>query len=175
MIGLPLGLLAANATEWFVHKHVLHGRGKNKKSFFSFHWHEHHAHSRRHGHYDADYERSPFAYNAQGKEVFGIIGLGILVAPLAPVAPFFVASLYYAAYNYYRMHRRAHLDPEWARQHCRWHYDHHMGPDQHKNWCVTSPLFDHIMGTREFYLGTAREKQDRERAAGRRSVTTRTE
>ena len=28
--------------EWALHKYVLHGLGKNKKSIFSFHWHKHH-------------------------------------------------------------------------------------------------------------------------------------
>jgi len=167
MIGLPIALLAANAAEWFLHKHVLHGLGQNKKSFWSFHWHEHHAHSRRHGHYDSDYERSPLANNAQGKEVAGLVGLAAMVTPLLPVAPFFVGGLYYASYRYYRVHRRAHLDPDWAREHLRWHYDHHMGPDQHQNWCVTRPWFDHIMGTRKPYVGTQRERRDRERAAAR--------
>ena len=52
MLGIPLGLLAANATEWFVHKHVLHGIGRKKSSFWSFHWHEHHRESRRHEMHD---------------------------------------------------------------------------------------------------------------------------
>jgi hypothetical protein len=47
MIGIPLALLAANATEWVVHKYVLHGLGKKKSSFWAFHWHEHHAESRK--------------------------------------------------------------------------------------------------------------------------------
>ncbi len=167
MIGLPIALLVANAAEWFLHKHVLHGLGQNKKSFWRFHWHEHHAHSRRNGHYDSDYERSPLANNAQGKEVVGLVGLAAMVTPLLPVAPFFVGGLYYASYRYYRVHRRAHLDPDWAREHLRWHYDHHMGPDQHQNWCVTKPWFDHLMGTRQPYVGTQRERRDRERSAAR--------
>jgi hypothetical protein len=44
-----------------------------------------------------------------------------------------------------------------------------MGPNQHKNWCVTKPWFDIIMGTRVPYAGTPREAADiakrRERAA----------
>ena len=47
MLGIPLGLLAANATEWAVHKHILHGRGRHKESLWAFHWHEHHRASRR--------------------------------------------------------------------------------------------------------------------------------
>ena len=39
-----------------------------------------------------------------------------------------------------------------------WHYDHHMGPNQNANWCVTRPWMDIVMGTREPYAGTDRER-----------------
>ena len=42
MLGIPLGLLYANASEWLIHHYVLHGLGKKKRSFWSFHWGEHH-------------------------------------------------------------------------------------------------------------------------------------
>jgi hypothetical protein len=35
-----------------------------------------------------------------------------------------------------------------------------MGPDQDANWCVTHPWFDLVMGTREPYAGTERERAD---------------
>jgi hypothetical protein len=34
-----------------------------------------------------------------------------------------------------------------------------MGKDQDKNWCVSWPWFDWIMGTREKYVGTERERR----------------
>jgi len=77
MIGFPLGLLYSNAGEWFIHRYVLHGLRRNKRSLWSFHWH-----------------------------------------------------------------------------------DHHMGPNQEANWCVTQPWFDYVMGTRELYAGTPREARD---------------
>ena len=61
--------------------------------------------------------------------------------------------------------RRAHLDPEWAREHLPWHYDHHMGRDQNANWCVTYPLFDYVMGTRRKYLGQSELAEARVPAA----------
>jgi sterol desaturase/sphingolipid hydroxylase (fatty acid hydroxylase superfamily) len=72
-----------------------------------------------------------------------------------------------SAYGYYLVHKKSHLDPEWARKHLPWHYDHHMGPNQDANWCVTLPLFDHLMGTREHYVGTEREARDRQRQTAR--------
>jgi len=85
------------------------------------------------------------------------------VTPFLPFAPYFVLTAYATAYNYYRCHKRAHRDPDWGREHLPWHYDHHMGPNQHANWCVTRPWFDLILGTREAYAGTPRERVDLEK------------
>lgn len=164
MIGFPLGLLYANAGEWLLHKHVLHGLGKHKNSFFSYHWHEHHRESRRHGNFDVNYEKSPWAWNAQGKELLGLVGIALAHAPLFPIAPFFTSAVWYSAWRYYRVHKRAHLDTAWARDHLPWHVDHHLGPNQDANWCVTWPFFDMLMGTADAYIGTVRETEDEKRA-----------
>src|SRR6202451_4673213 len=71
----------------------------------------------------------------------------------------FVAAVEYSALRYYRVHKRAHREPGWAREHLPWHYDHHMGPNQDANWCVSWPWFDWVMGTREHYVGTARDRR----------------
>lgn len=165
MIGIPLGLLAANAAEWVMHKHVLHGLGKKKSSFWAFHWHEHHAESRKNVMRDPHYERPLLGWHAQSKEALALVGAAVAIAPLFPVAPFFVATGWYSCVNYYRVHKHSHEDPAWARENLTWHYDHHMGPKQDANWCVTRPWFDHIMGTRIPYAFTARERQDEERRA----------
>lgn len=167
MIGIPIALAAGNITEWLIHKHVLHGRGKKKGSFWSFHWHEHHRSARQNGHRDAAYERPLTAWNPQSKEALGLVGMAAVAAPLFPVAPFFTATAWYCMARYYRVHKRAHLDPDWARAHLPWHVDHHMGPNQDANWCVTHPWFDELMGTREPYVGTEREREDLARKAAR--------
>ena len=71
-----------------------------------------------------------------------------------------------SGYHYWRVHKKAHEDPAWAREHLPWHYDHHMGPNQDANWCVTRPWFDILMGTREPYVGTELERKanDKKRA-----------
>jgi sterol desaturase/sphingolipid hydroxylase (fatty acid hydroxylase superfamily) len=164
MIGIPLGLVVANASEWVMHKYVLHGLGRDKRSFWSFHWHEHHRNVRRNGHVDPDYTGKLFrTWNGQSKEALALVASTLAIAPLLPVAPLFVGTMAYSAVNYYRKHKRAHLDPAWAREHLPWHYDHHMGPNQHANWCVTRPWFDHLMGTREPYAGTERERKEIEK------------
>lgn len=167
MIGAPLGLLYANAGEWAIHKYVLHGLGRRKGTFWAFHWHEHHRNTRQHDHIDDCYERPVFAWNAQAKEALGLLAAGLVHAPLFPIAPFFTGAVWFSLINYHRVHKRSHQEPGWAREHLAWHYDHHMGPDQDANWCVSWPWFDHIMGTRKPYAGTEREARDRERQAAR--------
>src|SRR4051812_29940770 len=111
MIGIPLGLLAANATEWLVPKYVLHGLGSDKRSFWSFHWHEHHKNARKHGQVDPDYQRPVTSgWNGQSKEALALVGTAIAGAALFPVAPFFAGTVVYSTINYYRKHKRAHLD-----------------------------------------------------------------
>jgi len=158
MLGIPLGLLTANAVEWIVHKHVLHGLGVTRGTFWSFHFHEHHRLVRQNGYRDPNYHRFPLGNHAQGKEAWALIGASAAVAPLFPIAPFFVGTLWYSAANYYRIHKRSHRNPAWAREHIPWHYDHHMGKNQSANWCVTRPWFDYVMGTREFTAGGPREE-----------------
>jgi hypothetical protein len=159
MFGIALGLIYANAGEWLIHKYVLHGLGRRRSSFWSYHWHEHHRHARKLDHRDPDYERTVFRWNAQGKEALGLVTLGLAHLVLLPSAPFFVVTVELSALRYYLVHKRAHRDPEWARARLPWHYDHHMGPDQDANWCVSWPWFDWVMGTRERYVGTARDRR----------------
>jgi Fatty acid hydroxylase superfamily len=152
VIGIPIGLFVANAGEWWIHKHILHGLGKDRESFWSFHWHDHHAKARKHEMVDDQYTSTIFAWEPQTKE---LVALGALMAshvPLFPLMPFYVGTLWYSAIKYYRVHKASHLDEEWAKEHLPWHYDHHMGKDQNANWCVTNPFFDHLMGTRKRYL-----------------------
>jgi len=161
MLGIPLGLAIANASEWFAHKYILHGLGKNPKSFWSFHWHEHHKAVRKHDHEDAAYRTKPWnSWNGQTKEALALVVGAVAIAPLFPVAPFLVGTLWYSSANYYRKHKRSHLDTAWAREHLPWHYDHHMGPEQDANWCVTRPWFDDLLGTRKPYLGTEKATVD---------------
>ena len=193
MLGIPIGLAYANLSEWAIHKYVLHGLGKKPGSFWSFHWHEHHRAARAHNHHDPSYEQSllrslrasppaPDAppkglrerlvarvtgLNAQAKEAVALMAGAALIVPLAPVAPFFVGTVWYSQLNYYRQHKRAHLDPAWARANLPWHYDHHMGPEQDANWCVTRPWFDDLLGTRKPYLGTEKATRDEARRAAK--------
>lgn len=151
MIGFPLGVFYANAVEWVVHKYLLHGLGRKKGSFWSFHWREHHKNCRKYGMRDPDYLKPLSDWNARGKEAAGILLLCAAHLPLAGAAPYFTVGVFFSGLNYLRKHRKSHVDPEWAMKHMRWHVEHHLGKDQDKNWCVSQPWFDRILGTRVEY------------------------
>jgi sterol desaturase/sphingolipid hydroxylase (fatty acid hydroxylase superfamily) len=167
MIGIPVGWAYAHVGEWALHRYLLHGPGRKRASMWSFHFHDHHATTRTSEFEDPMYESHPFKWNAAGKEVLSLAALAAAHLPLVPIAPFFVATVAVSGIQYYRIHKRSHLEPEWCRENVPWHYDHHMGPDQHKNWGVRRDWVDRLMGTREVYVGTEREERDIKRRAER--------
>lgn len=171
LFGIALALFVGNITEWLVHKYILHGLGKKKTSRWSSHFHVHHKRSRKNEFFDEDYLK-PIKENEPVKtEIYGVALLVLLNSPsLFFSIPYFVTVCLYAAMYFY-LHRKSHLDVEWCKKHLPWHYDHHMGRDQDKNWCVTFPLADYMFGTRFKYWGTQQQKDDDERRAKRKSVS----
>lgn len=165
---VPVSLVLANLAEWSIHRRLLHGLGRNKRSFWAFHWHEHHKEARRHDMIDPNYAvRSVFGWNPQGKEAAALVAGVAATLPLLPYAPLMTVGFAASALYYHYVHKRAHSDPAWARVHLPWHVDHHLGPDQDCNWCVTYPLGDYLFGTRRPYIGTEAEARDLARRAGR--------
>ena len=153
MLGFPLGVLFANGFEWFAHKYVLHGVPKHGQPRYSpfpknmrSHW-AHHKEVRLTSFHDHAYEEGLMNWRTRN-EVASLLVLTGASTLVAPVAPFFTLGTYYGAARYFYVHRKAHLDPAWGRQHVPWHYDHHMNKSQDANWCVTRPWFDYLMGTR---------------------------
>jgi len=144
-----LGLLYANAGEWLVHKYILHALGKKQHSFWAYHLHEHHAVCIRCRMLDPGYQKlSLTTWNTQSKELVVLGGIVLLHVPMLLIFPAFTLAVYTTLTLYYYKHRKAHLDPVWARQYLRWHYEHHLGGNTPANWCVTWPWFDYLMGTR---------------------------
>ena len=143
------GLLYANAGEWLVHKYILHALGKKKHSFWAYHLHEHHAVCKSNNMIDPGYQKlSLTTWNTQSKELMVLAAIVVLHAPVFLIFPTFTGSIYVSLALYYYKHRQAHLDPIWAKQHLRWHYEHHLGGNTSANWCVTWPWFDYLLGTR---------------------------
>jgi hypothetical protein len=166
MIGIPIAFALFGYGEWATHKYLLHGLGRDRKSKLSFHYHEHHQAVRRNGFYDPAYEGPVWSTTTQSREAIGLTAIGVTFAPLFPVAPFFTSTVWYCLWRYRRDHRRAHLDPEWGRNHLPAHYDHHMG-DQDKNFAIVWPWIDRVMGTREPFVGTPREREMHAKHAAR--------
>lgn len=169
MIGFPIGLIAANFGEWLIHKYILHGQGRKKDAYFSHHWTQHHRDTRKEDGKDATYLERWWKHESRKREALGLLGIGAVFAPLLPFFPYFVLGLWAHEVLYYVVHRKAHTDAAWMRKHLRWHYDHHLGRNQHANWCVTYPLADYVLGTRERWADTPQEVAVRERVAERRA------
>ncbi|MFP1158487.1 sterol desaturase family protein [Acinetobacter baumannii] len=148
MLGFPLGIFVANGLEWYFHKVCLHEfPTKYRNSPFFTHI-AHHKRARLNNFHDEGYAESMFKNAEIYNEKTALIGLAGAATVFLPVAPFFTAGLYYGIWNYWRIHAKSHLDPEYAKNRIPWHYDHHMTSNQNANWCVTRPWFDYIMGTR---------------------------
>ncbi|HEO1796672.1 sterol desaturase family protein [Acinetobacter baumannii] len=148
MLGFPLGIFVANGLEWYFHKVWLHEfPTKYRNSPFFTHI-AHHKRARLNNFHDEGYAESMFKNAEIYNEKTALIGLAGAATVFLPVAPFFTAGLYYGIWNYWRIHAKSYLDPEYAKNRIPWHYDHHMTSNQNANWCVTRPWFDYIMGTR---------------------------
>jgi len=148
MLGLPIGIFVANGLEWYFHKVWLHEYPSQYRNSPFFTHIAHHKRARLNSFQDEGYAESMFKNAEIYNEKTALLGLAGAATIFLPVAPFFTVGLYYGLWNYWRVHSKAHLDPEYAKKRIPWHYDHHMTSNQNANWCVTKPWFDYIMGTR---------------------------
>ena len=146
-LSLLLAYIYGGLLEWALHKYILHGLGRNKKSIFSFHWHTHHKTCRKNNYFDFDY-KFPFAPPIK-KEILFLSLLGLMHLPVYFAAPYFFAGLILYMGRYFYYHRRSHLDVEWGKKNIPWHYDHHMGRNQDSNWGVTVGWPDKLFKTRK--------------------------
>ncbi len=155
VVGFAAGLLLANGFEWYAHKHLLHGISKERgqprysptpKSMTS-HW-THHKFVRTTNFRDHGYEEG-LSNDRTRNELIAVITVAAAMTAITwKINKGLAVSHWYCAANYFLTHRKAHLDPEYAKKRIPWHYDHHMNSQQDANWCVTRPWFDYIMGTR---------------------------
>ena len=129
VVSVVLAVLYASFLEWSIHKYILHGMGKNKKSMWVSHFYTHHKNSARFSGGDPDYLTWSWS-----PEVKGLISLSVLHAPVWLFSPAAYLTLLGYCLIYYYAHRRAHLDPAWGWKYIPWHMDHHMG-NPSKNWC----------------------------------------
>ena len=149
---IVVAFLYANFVEWMWHKHVFHGLGKKKNSKFSSHWREHHRDVRKTGGFDLSYKNAVGTPGGPTREALELVVGALIHTPLLFYFPAFAITVWIHAAAYFLIHRKSHLDIKWAKKYVPWHYDHHMGKNQDANWCVTVPVWDHILGTRLYFL-----------------------
>ncbi len=149
MIQVVLGILYANFLEWFIHRYLLHGVGKNKKSFWSFHFHDHHKKVIQGNGLDPTYEEEGF----YTREIIGLVALLLAHIGFWWLSPIFFYTLVGYLVIYYCVHTKSHKDIKWSQKYVPWHYDHHM-KYQNANWGVVLPWTDILLGTRRVYYQT---------------------
>ncbi|MCU4521101.1 sterol desaturase family protein [Acinetobacter schindleri] len=152
--GFLAGLVIANGFEWFAHKYILHGIPRKGQARYSpvpqsmrSHW-EHHREVRKTAFSDYGYVEGWQNWRTRNEIGSLVVVASVFGLVFYPVSKGMSLAVLYSACNYYYVHRRAHLEPEWAKRKIPWHYDHHMNSNQDANWCVTRPWFDYVMGTR---------------------------
>jgi hypothetical protein len=154
VLSIAAGHVLGTAEEWFWHRVLFHGPvGRMKNGPASFHLHEHHPRVTRlrgldpaFGNWNFRFRTLGGPHNGRVTEILGLLGVAALHAPLAYWFPWFYAAFVAHGFLYHYTHRRAHLDPEWARVHTPWHWAHHFGHID-KNFCITSEWFDRLVGT----------------------------
>ncbi|XID75099.1 hypothetical protein ACF3NA_00550 [Alkanindiges sp. WGS2144] len=152
--GFIAGVLISNAFEWVAHKYILHGVHRKGQPRFSpspasmnSHW-THHRLVRKQQFNDEGYVEG-LKNERTRLELLSLVVVASTASTLAyPFSKGMALSFWYCAGKYFYVHRRAHLEPDWAKNRIPWHYDHHMNSNQDANWCVTRPWFDYVMGTR---------------------------
>lgn len=152
--GFIAGLVVANGFEWFAHKYILHGVHRQGQTRYSpvpdsmrSHW-EHHRIVRKTAFLDEAYVEGWQNWRTRNEVGSLLVVASVFGLAFYPLSKGMSLAALYSAGHYYYVHRRAHLEPEWAKRKIPWHYDHHMNSNQDANWCVTKPWFDYVMGTR---------------------------
>lgn len=142
---LATGWLYGHIFEYIAHKHVLHNKKKFKKVFRN-HFKTHHNESRKNEMYDKNYNRlvsSKF-------EIVSLLSILILHLPVAFTLPYFYGMIAWSVTSYYFLHRLSHLNVAWGKKWLPWHYEHHMGKNQHVNWGVRLPIIDKVLKTSNY-------------------------
>ncbi|NOZ97890.1 MAG: hypothetical protein GXO52_09060 [Gammaproteobacteria bacterium] len=152
--GFVAGLVLANGFEWVAHKYLLHGVHRKGQPRFSptpkqmeSHW-AHHREVRKTQFHDECYVEGLHNWRTRNELLSLAVVASVSSAVAYPFSKGMALAFWYSAGNYYYVHRRSHLEPDWSKRRIPWHYDHHMNSNQDANWGVTRPWFDYILGTR---------------------------
>jgi|6_EtaG_2_1085325.scaffolds.fasta_scaffold06549_3 sterol desaturase/sphingolipid hydroxylase (fatty acid hydroxylase superfamily) len=137
--------------EYSIHRWLLHKVGSKKGRIFSFHFYGHHRFARLNGFFDKSYTGFPVRLDPAGKELLSLLLLFVIHIPVIMYLPWTLPVIVFSLGQYYYVHRKSHNNPEWAKSNLVWHYDHHMGLNQNKNYGVRSDIIDRLVGTRVRY------------------------
>jgi len=124
--------------EYLAHRYILHN-WKIKLPFRN-HFGNHHKICRKSSFRDDRYKKI-FSRDSLF-EIGTLTFLAVSHFPLWFFFPWAYATLVWSVLWYYIIHRKMHLDPLWAAEWTPWHYEHHMGRDQHDWWGVRLPVID---------------------------------
>lgn len=158
---LAAAYVYATAMEWVVHNLVYHQLGRKLGGQANFHFREHHKDTRLNAGLDPAFDKRTWAWDAHGRETFGLLAMVALHLPFLVLAPAFFAGIAAMAVLYHYCHRRSHRDARWCMETLPWHWEHHFGRDPNANFCLTSDWFDRLVGTRKEYpelFGTPEER-----------------
>jgi hypothetical protein len=139
IIEIILAWFYSHIFEYLAHKYVLH----NHRIFsfaFKNHFSNHHRIARSNKMYDKAYESIFSSFF----EVFSLFLVAILHSPLIFLFPYSYGTLLICLLMYYFIHKKVHTNVSWGEKWIPWHYAHHMGKDQNKNWGVRLPIIDII-------------------------------
>jgi len=145
---IVLGWFYCHIGEYFIHKNILHSRRKIFKNSFKFHFKNHHKNSRKDDMKEKKYGNQSLYDLFFDVEIRMLFLIGVIHFPIFLLFPYFYLAIVWSLFSYYFIHRITHTNVEFGKKYFPWHYDHHMGKNQHVNWGVRLPIFDYIMSTR---------------------------
>ena len=140
-LGAIFGFVYASFLEWFIHKYLYHGIGKNKNSIFSYHLKQHHVIARKNNFIDHKFSIV---------ETVGLILLILIHIPVVFVNIGAFASIMLYALGFNFLHSKQHKDEDFAKRNFKWHWEHHM-KNPNKNFGVVTCWVDYLLGTRKKY------------------------
>ena len=125
-------------TEYLAHRYILH-HWKIKIPFKN-HFGSHHKICRRTGFNDKRYKK--VLSKDSLFEVGTLASLVVIHLPIWFFFPWAYVTIVWSVLCYYIIHRKMHTEPQWAAKWTPWHYERHMGKDQHDWWGVRLPIVD---------------------------------
>jgi len=131
--------------EYAAHKYFLHDHRRFRFAFKN-HFGKHHKISRKNDMKDESYKN----ILSSRFEIYSLLVVSLIHLPIVFFFPAAYGTLVFCLLTYYALHRKSHIDVGWGKKWMPWHYAHHMGKDQHKNWGVRLPIIDMVLKTSHF-------------------------